>query len=964
MAQVTVSSVVELRAALADSTIDIINVLPGDYTVSDGVYLGGENGFNITRNVTIRAAGGTSGRANFHAATDFSKGLFFVAEGASVTFDRIGFFDTRSDPSGAGSSNEAGIRFEGNGLTITNSYFGNNKNAILGTSQNSSAFLVVRNTSFIDNGTASGQEHAIYFAGESVDIEGSEFVGFGDGHAIKTIAHLTRVVDNIINDAGYGFSNHPVNLEGGGSLIATGNTITKSSNSSNTYAGNPYIFFTSAARSNDDDAESILIENNIIDSGYLGGGGNPGTVLLGNFSGASATMTNNTLTGSFDPILGVIGMASFAGNTLDGAALPTTYDWAGSAISLTAGGDDVTLDSNSPYYSGGIFASFAGLAGNDTITSASSGYFIKVVDGGAGDDHIEGGAGNDYLFGGIGADVLLSGAAGGNRMQYLDGGEGDDYLLVQGANSFADILVGGAGADVLDARMATGADMGGGTGNDILIGSNQTDAFSGGGGDDIVYGNGGREQYLFGGEGVDTFVYQGNFGSNSDLDVEWLYGTNLYVVGVSSAGQTETGGDEQLHEFEYIQFGNGVYDIANRSFSSGDVRVALASILALDPSNYIGGNTGGGSGGSTGSGNIPYPVTTNVVAFNNSQMDGTGANDMMELPSGQGDGTWVRGFDGDDHIIVGNWNSGIAGGSGSDVIEVRQYAKVSGDDEIDRYGGLISTNASRSADYFVFDVAAFEGASWEMSPSEEWARIADFDLNLDKIALLNAGTGADEFSDLSIVQNGTDTEISSTDTATIVLQNFSASSLTAADFIFTDASQSSALSLPINVSRTSGTANNQTSYDTLQWQEPTWQSRSAGLFSYESHQDGDSSYRFDDALTDYIPLKSLSASRQHREGALGHLEPARFAAMSLDDVYSVIGAVPNVGVSKSLLSNERQVLREAGSSNVAGMNYDPWIEARLAHLRQDVAAFGGDAGALGQTWDRSNPVSQATDFFA
>ncbi|MHA6318290.1 calcium-binding protein [Altererythrobacter sp. CAU 1778] len=791
MAEATVSTIQQLRAALSDPNITIINVAPGNYTVSDGVYLGGSNGFNITHDVTIRVTPGATGRANFFAATDFAKGLFFVAEGASATFEGIGFYNTDDDPTGSASSNEAGIRFEGVNLTVIDSYFENNKNGILGTSPGSSATLTVRASFFIDNGTDSGQEHAIYFQGLSVDVEDSEFSGFGDGHAIKTVVNSTRVVDNIISDGGYGYSNHPVNLEGGGSLIATGNTITKSSNAANQYSGNGYIFYTSAARSNDDEGETILIANNAISSAYVNTGGNPGTVLLGNFSGAAATISNNTLTGTFDPDLGVYGYATFSGNTLDGNALPSTYDWAAVAVSLTNGADTVTLDTSSGLYSGNYFAAYEGLDGDDTINSASSGYFVKVVNGGLGDDILTGGSGNDWLYGGAGNDVVKSGSFNSNRMQYLNGGEGDDYLEVQGANGFADILVGMEGNDVLDARNATRADLGGGTGNDILIGSAETDAFSGGAGDDIVYGNGGGEQYLYGGEGIDTFVYAGTYGANADLFVEWQYDVNLLVVSRSSAGQVETGGAEHLSEFEYIQFSNGVYDVAARAFTSGEVRVDLAAILSLNSTNYLSGTgTGGGSGGSGGSGggggSIPYPVTTNSVAYDGYTMDGTSQNDLIDLTAGEANGNYARGFGGDDHIISDDWNSALVGGDGSDVIEVRRFAKVAGDDDIDRYGGVISVNTTRAADYFVFDVTAFAGAGWEMSPSENWGRILDFDDGLDKIALLNAGSDGDDFADLTIVQDGADTVITTVDTAQIRLINFSAANLDASDFIFSD----------------------------------------------------------------------------------------------------------------------------------------------------------------------------------
>lgn len=127
-----VSTIAGLRAALANTSITTILIAPGTYRPTDhDVNSGyGNTAFFVGRNVTIKVDAPIGGRADFYAGADFNKGIFLVGDGASATFDGIGFFDTRvNGPYSV--SNEAGIRHEGVDLTIRNSFFQNNNNGVL-----------------------------------------------------------------------------------------------------------------------------------------------------------------------------------------------------------------------------------------------------------------------------------------------------------------------------------------------------------------------------------------------------------------------------------------------------------------------------------------------------------------------------------------------------------------------------------------------------------------------------------------------------------------------------------------------------------------------------------------------------------------------------------------------------------------------------------------------------------------
>ena len=182
-----------------------------------------------------------------------------------------------------------------------------------------------------------------------------------------------------------------------------------------------------------------------------------------------------------------------------------------------------------------------------------------TVEGGSGADRIEGGDAADDLRGGDGDDVLL-GLANGDD---LDGGEGSDrieggddmfhtlYVFdppnsgTDPAPSTPDTLVGGAGADTLSGGPGIGDEvlypgrtapvrvspgllpddgeagegdlvstdvevLGGGAGDDVLIGTGVFNGFFAGAGDDVVFGGGGFHDFPYGGPGDDTFyLYDG-----------------------------------------------------------------------------------------------------------------------------------------------------------------------------------------------------------------------------------------------------------------------------------------------------------------------------------------------------------------------------------------------------------------------------------------------------------------------
>lgn len=143
--------------------------------------------------------------------------------------------------------------------------------------------------------------------------------------------------------------------------------------------------------------------------------------------------------------------------------------------------------------------------------------------GAEGADTLLGGSRNDVLIGNTGNDVL----SGGAGTDMFDGGDGIDYLLEKADTNFAVngstissaatgtetpvnveriALIGGAGANILDASLANlPVVLIGGRGNDTLLGGSGADTLSGGNRNDATVVGGDGTDSLDGGGSVDVY---------------------------------------------------------------------------------------------------------------------------------------------------------------------------------------------------------------------------------------------------------------------------------------------------------------------------------------------------------------------------------------------------------------------------------------------------------------------------
>jgi Ca2+-binding RTX toxin-like protein len=157
-----------------------------------------------------------------------------------------------------------------------------------------------------------------------------------------------------------------------------------------------------------------------------------------------------------------------------------------------------------------------------------------VLEGNALDNYISGGRGNDQVLGGAGTDTVVESRDADMTLTDATlriGSELNHLNSIERA-----VLVGGAGANVLDASLFPGvAILYGMDGDDTLYGGSGNDELYGGDDNDTLRGNGG-DDLLVGGRGNDVYIFDLSFEQGTDTVVEWPgegYADMLLGIGLS-----------------------------------------------------------------------------------------------------------------------------------------------------------------------------------------------------------------------------------------------------------------------------------------------------------------------------------------------------------------------------------------------------------------------------------------------
>jgi len=264
---------------------NVTGLVNGDVVEIDaGVYNDTERTWT-TGNLTVRGVGG---RAHLVAPPTISndKGIW-VTQGANMAVENIEF-------SGAAvpNMNGAGIRAEGQDLSICGSYFHDNENGILGAIAGNGNVLI-EYTEFARNGGCPpgfGCAHNIYMGNTArFTLRYSYSHHARSGHLLKSRAQENYILYNRIMDEADGNSSYQIELPNGGLTYVVGNLLQQGPNNEN-----PAIL-SYGAEGLSNPNRSLYVVNNTFVNDDLGSGT---FVQISGGSTATATVQNNLFVGN------------------------------------------------------------------------------------------------------------------------------------------------------------------------------------------------------------------------------------------------------------------------------------------------------------------------------------------------------------------------------------------------------------------------------------------------------------------------------------------------------------------------------------------------------------------------------------------------------------------------------------------------------------------------------------------
>lgn len=422
--------------------------------------------------------------------------------------------------------------------------------------------------------------------------------------------------------------------------------------------------------------------------------------------------------------------------------------------------------------------------GRDTLTG---GDWNDMLYGGDGSDFLNGNAGYDYLDGGNGSDVYYVGLDNAGFVdEYKDTGEsGRDVIRAIEAGTVIGLMSGfGSDSGIEAISSARNADVTiGGTndaevwdfsattlhgiqwinaldGHDDVTGSARRDRIDGGDGNDMIDGGAGNDyikggngfDHILGGEGKDRL--EGGAGNDS---MDGGQGRDLYLFNTDSNG--------------------GFDDIMDSGTEGRDV------IRAMEEGTEIG--LGQSFGTANGIEVISSGKNANVTiegddAGNNwdfsdvrlYRIEAINSGDGMDVVQGNNQHNVINGEAGHDQLYGGKGRDTLSGGADSDFLFGEQgHDILFGDDGNDVLTGGLGRDMLTGGDGY--DTFVFGEKSGRDT-------ITDFEDGYDIIEFRDL---VDDFTDLTITQNGADTVIKSAN-GVITLTDFDSSLLDANDFSF------------------------------------------------------------------------------------------------------------------------------------------------------------------------------------
>jgi Ca2+-binding RTX toxin-like protein len=474
-------------AVAASHDGDVVQVQAGTYT---------NDSFTVNTKITLQGVGGM---VHIVSTGNLANDKGIIVTNTDVTIDHFELSGAQG-PSG----NDAGIRYQGGNLTLTNVYIHDNQDGLLANGV-AGGTITIRNSEFAGNGIGDGYTHNLYVNNiAKLTIADSYFHDAVVGHEIKSRAQVTEITNTRIFDNG-GSASYSIDAPNGGQLTVTGSTIQQGANS-----GNPAII-AFGEEGGVYAGSSITLSNNVVLNDMSGRG-----TMLYDASNTGGTVTGTQVWGLSDSQLLSGSGVSLSGTTRLAAepALDTSHPWGSAGTSPPP---PPTTSGASP---------IDGTAGADVIDAPSD--QTGLIRGLDGDDRITGG--------------LAHGQMNGNK--------GQDTLM--GRSPVGDQLYGGQGNDLIDARASAGHnDINGNRENDVIFGGAGGDSLRGGQGDDQVTGGAGADwlsgdmgsNTLTGGGGADLFHATANAGVSVVTDFDGAAGDRVHLDAGVQYHLTQVGSD-------------------------------------------------------------------------------------------------------------------------------------------------------------------------------------------------------------------------------------------------------------------------------------------------------------------------------------------------------------------------------------------------------------------------------------
>ncbi len=201
------------QAIAASQDFDLIEIRGGTYVDCAAI---------DTNKIWIKGVGS---RPHLKDKVCLSKGIF-VTRGSDITIENLEFSGMKI--TAAEGNNAAGIRGEGQKLTVRNSFFHDGQNGILGGATPVTGEVLVQNSHFARLGD-SGYEHDIYINNIArFTLENSIVEEGNNGNLVKTRSSKTNLQCNKIMggyNSAYAKAGYAVNLPNGGEVILRNNLI-------------------------------------------------------------------------------------------------------------------------------------------------------------------------------------------------------------------------------------------------------------------------------------------------------------------------------------------------------------------------------------------------------------------------------------------------------------------------------------------------------------------------------------------------------------------------------------------------------------------------------------------------------------------------------------------------------------------------------------------------------------------